>query len=98
MIKKIKKKILPEYFSAVLSGQKNFELRKDDDDIQVGDLIILREWDGEKYTGRAINADTMYILRDAPQYGLMEGYCIIGIRTLLPCPYIRREDADNATD
>lgn len=89
MIKRIQKKILPEYFSAVLSGQKMFELRKDEDDIQVGDLLVLREWDGEKYTGRAINADTMYVLRNAPQYGLMKGYCVIGIRILLPCPYIR---------
>ena len=93
MIKKIYKKILPEYFSAVLSGQKTFELRKDEDNIQVGDLLILREWDGERYTGRAINADVMYVLRNVPQFGLMEGFCVIGIRTLLPCPYIR-EDGD----
>lgn len=86
MIKKIEKKILPEYFCAVLRREKTFELRKDEDDIQVGDQLILREWDGEKYTGRAINADTMYVLRNAPRYGLMDGFCIIGIRTLLPCP------------
>lgn len=95
MIKKIKKKILPEYFSAILSEQKTFELRKDEDDIQVGDLLVLREWDGEKYTGRAINAYAMYVLRNAPQYGLMEGYCIIGIRTLLPCPYIREDGGED---
>ncbi len=91
MINKIHKKILPEYFNAVLSGQKTFELRKDDDDIQVGDLLVLQEWDGKQYTGRAINADAMYVLRNVPQYGLMEGYCIIGIRTLLPCPYIKKD-------
>ena len=86
MISKIKKEIFPEYFEAVRDGRKTFELRKDEDNIQVGDLLILREWDGEKFTGRAIHADVMYVLRDVPQYGLMDGYCIIGIRVLLPCP------------
>ena len=47
----IEKKILPEYFKAVYHREKTFELRKDDSDYQVGDMLKLREWDGEKYTG-----------------------------------------------
>jgi len=95
MISKIKKKILPEYFEAVRDGRKTFELRKDEDNIQVGDLLILREWDGVKFTGRAIYADVMYVLRNVPQYGLMDGYCIIGIRTLLPCPRLYNPHISN---
>ena len=40
-----------EYFKAVHHREKTFELRKDDSDYQVGDMLRLREWDGEKYTG-----------------------------------------------
>lgn len=62
--------------------------------IEVGDLLVLREWTGEKYTGREIYADVTYVLRDVPEYGLKEGYCIFGMRPLLPCPYISRNLCD----
>lgn len=39
----IRKKILPEYFEAVQENRKKFELRKDEDNIQVGDELILEE-------------------------------------------------------
>lgn len=73
----VEKKILPEYFEAVIRGKKTFEIRKDEDDIQVGDAIILKEWDGEKYTGRVTGRNISYVLRNVPQYGLSEGYCIM---------------------
>lgn len=78
-MRKIEKKILPEYYAAVCRGEKTFELRKDEDNVQVGDILDLREWDGEKYTGHKITRIVTYVLRNCPQYGLMEGYCIIGI-------------------
>ncbi len=55
-MKKIEKKIHPGYFDKVLSGEKKFELRLNDFDIQSGDLLILKEWNPEKkeYTGREI--------------------------------------------
>lgn len=79
MSKTVNKKILPEYFELVRKGIKNFELRKDEDDIQPNDILVLDEWDGEKYTGRYLAKDVIYVLRDVPQYGLQEGYCIVGI-------------------
>lgn len=74
-MKTVNKKILPEYFSEVLKGTKTFELRKDEDEIQVGDIIVLNEWNGD-FTGRKISKKVTYVLRDKPLYGLQEGYCI----------------------
>ena len=81
-MKTVKKKILPEYYSAVLSGKKTFELRKDKDDIQVEDILDLCEWDGEKFSGRKLRCIVKYVLRNCPDYGLMDGYCIIGIEAV----------------
>jgi hypothetical protein len=73
-------KIQPKYFTEVLHGKKNFELRKDDRDYQVGDLITLQEYENGTYTGKEIkNIPINYILRDCPEYGLKEGYCILGL-------------------
>lgn len=74
----VEKKILPCYFDAVASGRKNFELRKDVDDFVAGDVIVLREWDG-CYTGRSVRRAITYVLRDVPQYGLADGYVVLGI-------------------
>lgn len=76
-MKIVRKKILPQYFQPVMAGEKNFELRKDEDDIQFGDLLILQEWDGS-YTRREVRRYVKYVLREAAEYGLKEGYCIIG--------------------
>lgn len=75
-------KILPCYFQDVWDGKKTFELRRDDRDFQVGDLLILREWDNmtQMYTGSALVVEVTYILRNAPQYGLENGYCIMSIK------------------
>lgn len=71
-------KILPQYFADVYKGIKRFELRKDDRDYQVGDLVTLQEWDGEAYTTNSISVVIKYVLRDCQYYGLMKGYCIFG--------------------
>lgn len=71
-------KILPQYYEDVFKGIKQFELRKDDRDYQVGDLVRLREWDGKEYTGNKMIVGIKYVLRDCPEYGLMDGYCIFG--------------------
>ena len=81
-MKNVKKKILPQYFRDVSMGIKTFELRKDEDDIQPGDVLDLLEWTGTQYTGRNIRCAVTYVLRHCPEYGLMEGYCIIGIEAV----------------
>ena len=80
-MKHIWKKCLPEYYQAVRKRTKTFEIRKDDSDYEVGDILELQEWDG-KYTGHKIAREITYILRDAEQYGLREGYCILAIQPI----------------
>ena len=60
MSKKIEKKIMPGYYKAVAKRIKTFEIRKDDADYQVGDILVLREWDGEKYTGRKCSREITF--------------------------------------
>lgn len=78
-MKRIHKKIAPEFFSEVHKGNKTFELRKDEDNVQVGDIMILTEWDNG-YTGNTCICEVTYVLRNVPQYGLALGYCIIGLK------------------
>lgn len=61
----IKKKIWPKYFDAVASGNKKYELRLNDFDVNEGDLIILEEWDPDTqdYTGRSIEKKVTYVGR-----------------------------------
>lgn len=52
----IKKKIWPQYFDAVASGKKKYELRLDDFDVAEGDTLVLEEWDPQTKacTGRSM--------------------------------------------
>lgn len=71
-------KILPEYFEAVTSGRKKFEIRKNDRDYKVGDLLYLREWNGENFTGDSYKAEVTYIT----DYAQKDGYVVMGIKVL----------------
>jgi ASC-1-like (ASCH) protein len=76
-------KTWPEYFHAVRNGQKTFELRRDDRNFKVGDEILLRsylpDFKGGIFDGNQLSKRITYILRDAPQFGLMDGFCILGL-------------------
>ena len=72
-------KILPKYFNDVASGYKTFEVRKNDRNFQVGDTLILKEWENGEYTGRIIKKEITYILNDSSGY-VIEGYVIIGLK------------------
>ncbi len=62
------------------SGKKTFELRKDEDEIQEGDFIILHEWVNDEYTGRSVVVRVGFVLRGYE--GLKDGYCVISIHQL----------------
>lgn len=57
-------KTCPDFFCAVLSGEKTFELRYDDRGFRVGDMLILLEWSPAEqgFTGRGIKKRVSYIL------------------------------------
>ena len=71
-------KILPEYFEAVFNYKKNFEVRENDRGYKVGDILILKEWEGE-YTGRELEREITYILTDDSGY-VLPGYVVMSIR------------------
>lgn len=75
-------KILPQYFDAVRLGYKSFELRKDDRDYRVGDILLLKEWNGKEYTGDECCREVGYIFHRTGEYGLANGYCILGLKRL----------------
>ena len=74
-------KILPQYFEAIKNEEKTFEVRKKDREYQVGDYLVLQEWDGTNYTGREIIVEVTYILDD-PTY-CKENMIIMSIDVML---------------
>lgn len=78
--KKHELKIMPEYFEAIERGEKNFEVRFNDRNFAKGDILLLREHDGNCYTGRHIITEVTYLL-DNPTY-CKEGYVIMAIKKL----------------
>ncbi len=60
-------KTYPEHFSAVISGEKTFEIRKNDRPYHKGDLLALNEFDGQYYTGNSCLVFIDYIL-DNPDF------------------------------
>ena len=53
----------PEFFQAVLSRRKTFEVRKDDRGYLPGDILILREYNPttKSFTGRSLEREITYI-------------------------------------
>lgn len=75
-----KLKLRPEYYEAIISGKKRSEVRINDRDYKVGDIIKFNEYDRTKgYTGRtSIFFTITYILSDFD--GLKDGYVVLDIR------------------
>ena len=73
-------KTWPDPFDAVWRGIKPYEIREADRDFQVGDTLLLKEWEmnGHFYTGRAITAPITYITGGG-EWGLPENLCVLGL-------------------
>ncbi|MFK8259665.1 DUF3850 domain-containing protein [Erwinia sp. AnSW2-5] len=85
-------KILPEYFAAVLSGDKKAEFRFNDRKFSVGDLLVLQEWSGGPsipYTGREIEVLVTHVLElnhlIAP--GFLDARSFVMLSIVLPVGY-----------
>lgn len=85
----------PDYFAPLKSKVKTFELRKNDRDFKVNDILIIKEFNDRtgQYTGEEIARRVVFILDGigqggiAPLVGLHRGYVILGL-----------EPADNPAD
>lgn len=75
-------KTWPEFYKKVISGEKPFEMRKDDRGFKVDDVLLLREWspETEEYTGSLAWYDISYILKDFEYEGICQGFCIMGLK------------------
>ena len=68
-------KIKPEYFAAVVSGDKTFEIRNNTDrNFQVGDTLVLKSWDGE-FNGNFVERTISYIT----DFEQKPGYVVLGL-------------------
>lgn len=78
----------PQFFRAIMAGDKTHDLRRSDDrNFRVGDRILLREFDpqSEAYTGETALVDVTYITSAANPCALSNealhpNYCILSIR------------------
>lgn len=103
-------KIFPQYFNEVLSGNKKFELRKDDRGFEVGDILILKEYrQGEAdatgpelvvveesgYTGREVKKEVSYIYKGCSNgLGLRTGFSILSLRDYIEYGSIEDNELD----
>jgi hypothetical protein len=72
-------KTVQPHFGDVWSGRKTFEVRYNDRNYQLGDYLVLQEYDAERamLTGAEITAEVKYLLRD--EHFCKEGFVIMGI-------------------
>lgn len=73
-------KIWPEYFKQLLSGNKPFELRKNDRGFQADDKLLLREYSlTGGFSGRQISAEISCVVSGE---WLADGYCALGLKNI----------------
>ena len=72
-------KCWPEFYEEIHKNTKNFEVRLNDRDFKVGDILHLKEFNpmNNKYTGREIQRTITYILSD--ENFVKEGTVIMSI-------------------
>lgn len=70
-------KCWPEYFKPMMRGEKRFEIRQNDRDFRVGDMLRLREFDPTQglYTGLEMRQRVTYLTDFAQQ----PGYVVLSV-------------------
>jgi ParB family transcriptional regulator, chromosome partitioning protein len=66
-----------KHFPAVQSKKKTFEVRRNDRDYRVNDLMIIQEFENHDYTGREAVRRIVYICKNFE--GLAHGYVVLGL-------------------
>ena len=77
-------KCWPDYFRAIVRGDKTFEVRRDDRGFQKGDILHLVEYDPKKVepfrlTGNVEQLLISYVLTGG-QFGIESGYVVLGLQ------------------
>ncbi len=68
------------FFQESFSGNKKFEIRKNDRNFQVGDILVLKEFSDltQSYTGMTLFREILYIL-EGGSFGLEKDYVILSL-------------------
>jgi len=88
-------KILPEYFIAINEGDKKFEIRKNDRNFQVGDFLLLKEFQDGNFTG----CETLHEVTFMTNFEQKEGYVVMSISDVPRSfrMYLRMSEKEKAT-
>lgn len=75
-------RVWEEFFSALESQEKRFEIRVNDRDFNVGDILVLEEWNNkeEKYTGKKLFTRVSYMIQGV--FGLPKNLCVMSLKFL----------------
>ena len=80
-------KIWPSCFAAVQAGTKPFDVRENDRGFQLGDMLLLREYEpeSETYTGHTLTRWISYVLQGGV-FGVQADWCVLGFSDVPPIP------------
>lgn len=78
-------KTIDRYFDAIASGEKTFEVRRNDRAFQTGDILVLQRvasrgpgsWSYD-HSAKAIRKRITYLLQGG-QFGIEPGFCVLGL-------------------
>lgn len=84
------------YFQDLRSGKKTFELRKNDRNFRVDDVLVCEEWDQnkEEYTSRKLYFRVPYVIVPPSWGALNEGYIGMSLKALDYPTFLVIETAD----
>ena len=72
----------PHFFAAIAAGKKTFEIRRNDRDYRIGDMLNLREYDPTfGFTGRRLSGlEIVYMMMAEDFPAILPGFVIMGLR------------------
>lgn len=71
------------FYLELVYGRKTFEVRKNDRDFKVGDILILKEYNvaTDKYTGQQKSFFVSSVLYGG-QFGIEKEYCVMSVKPI----------------
>lgn len=75
------------YFELIANGSKRFEFRKNDRDFELGDILVLREFDtyNSILTGRVIQCVITFVLPSDNEFHDLSDYVILSLSGVVMC-------------